>query len=86
MKSFIFRKPKFMRSDYAMATYMKVACTISEELLKTDSIDEGYELLKKIGVCINKAAKSGGFFRTEDFLKWCKLNNKHVPTLTKTEL
>lgn len=86
MNNFIFRKPKFMRSDEVMATYIKVAYTISKELLKTDSVDERYELLKKIGECINKAAKAGGFLNTKDFIKWCKLSKTPLPTLTKFEL
>jgi hypothetical protein len=70
MKKFILRKPKFMRSDVAMATYIKVAKTISDEICKSDSIDEKCELLKKMGECINKAAKAGGFFRTKDFIDY----------------
>ena len=86
MNNFIFRKPKFMRSDEGMAAYIKVAYTISKELLKTDSVDERYELLKKIGECTNKAAKAGGFLTTKDFIKWCKLSKTPLPTLTKLEL
>ena len=74
MKKIIIRKPKFMRSDEGMKAYIKVAETISRELSKTDSIEEQYYLLKKIGECINSAAEAGGFFRTEDFIKWMNYN------------
>lgn len=74
MKTFIIRKPKFMRSDEGMKAYVEVAETISKELLKTDSIDEQHWLLNKIGECMNKAAKAGGFFSTKDFITW--MNSK----------
>ena len=76
MKKFI-RKPKFMRSDRAMKTYIDIASIISETMEKSElSLDEKYELLKDIGECINNAAKAGDFFRTEDFIEWME-TNKH---------
>lgn len=72
MKSIIIRKPKFMRSDAAMVAYVRCANACGKSLDTQDNLtlDEKYELARKIGECINKAAKAGGFLRTKDFIKW----------------
>ena len=71
MKTSIFRKPKFMRSDAAMKAYISVAIAIMECMDSSElTLDEEYETLKKIGECMNKAAKVGGFLSTKDFIKW----------------
>ena len=77
MKKIIIRKPKFMRNDEGMKAYIRVAESISEEVGKADSIDEQYCLLKQMGECINEAARAGGFFSTEDFIKWMNLQKNH---------
>lgn len=74
MKTFIIRKPKFMRNDEGMKAYLTIAETISKEMCNTDSLDERYCLLKMTGECINEAAKAGGFLSTEGFIKW--MNSK----------
>ena len=79
MKTLIIRKPKFMRSDYCMKIYLDVAETIGKEACKPElSPGQRYYLLKKVGECLYKAAKAGGFFRTKDFLAWVDKNkNTH---------
>lgn len=78
MKTLIIRKPKFMRSDIVMKTYMDVAAAMSEQAAKPGiSVSEQYELLKKAAECLNKAAEAGGFYSTKDFLKWAELNKEH---------
>jgi hypothetical protein len=59
-----------MRSDAGMRAYITVANTIGEVLSETDSVEEQYYLLIRMGECINSAAKAGGFFTTDDFIKW----------------
>lgn len=67
----IIRKPKFMRNEGAMATYIVVAETIAMELARPETTpEEEYYYFKRIGECLDKAAKAGGFFRTKDFIKW----------------
>ena len=74
MKTIIFRKPKFMRSDIAMKAFIDVAECISKTMCKSElTLDEQYEMLKTIGECINEAAKAGGFFSTKDFIKWMEI-------------
>jgi hypothetical protein len=71
MKTIIIRKPKFMRSDRVMKTYIDVAETISTEACKPDlTPDQRYDLLRKVGECLNKAAKAGGFRNVSDMQKW----------------
>lgn len=76
MKSIIIRKPKFMRSDAAMKAYMVCAESISRTLATQKDLtsDELYEYMKKLGECINDAAKAGGFLRTKDFLTWMEMH------------
>ena len=77
MKTIIFRKPKFMRSDIAMKTYVDIAESIGMVMFRPDlKPDELYEMLKKFGECINEAAKAGGFFSTKDFLKWAEIQRQ----------
>ena len=71
MKSTIIRKPKFMRSETAMLTYMDVAKTIIKELDRPGLSTTGkYDLLMKLNRCFKGAAKAGGFFSVRDFLRW----------------
>lgn len=75
MKTIIFRKPKFMRNESVMQTYIDVANAISKTIDDPKlELDQRYVLSKKMGECLNKAAKAGGFFRTKDFINW--LDNK----------
>ena len=74
MKTLIIRKPKFLRSDRAMKTYIDIAASISSCMCDPElTSDEQYELAKKCGECLNKAAKAGGFFSTKDFIKWVNM-------------
>ena len=74
MKTIIIRKPKFMRSDIAMKTYIDVAETISKEACRPElTPEQRYDFLKKVGECLNKAAKAGGFRNVGDMHKWMKL-------------
>ena len=71
MKTLIIRKPKFLRNDDVMKTYIDIGESITK--IMDDSkltTDQKYELLMKLNECLHKAAKAGGFFRTEDFCKW----------------
>ena len=71
MLNIIIRKPKFMRNEAVMIAYMKCANSFGSVLTSQDvTLDEQYETMKKIGECINEAAKAGGFFSTKDFIKW----------------
>lgn len=74
MKPIIIRKPKFMRSDSVMKTYIDVAATISEEAARPElTPEQQYEFLRKVGECLNKAAKAGGFRNVGDMCKWIEL-------------
>ena len=74
MKPIIIRKPKFMRSDSVMKTYIDVAESISKEAAKPElTPEQQYELLKKLGECLNKAAEAGGFRNVSDMQKWMEL-------------
>lgn len=76
MKSIIIRKPKFMRSEIGMKTYIDVAETIGKEACRPElNSEQRCDLLKKVGECINKASKAGGFLNTKDFLKWMELHS-----------
>ena len=76
MKTLIIRKPKFMRSDAAVKAYIDIAESISKTMCESEmTLDEQYEQFKKLGECLNKAAKAGGFFTTKDFLKWMEMQN-----------
>lgn len=71
MLNIIIRKPKFMRNEAVMIACMKCANSFGSVLTSQDvALDEQYETMKKIGECINEAAKAGGFFSTKDFIKW----------------
>ncbi len=71
MKTIIIRKPKFMRNDVAMKTYIDVANTISNEACRPElTSSQRLELLIKVGECLNEAAKAGGFLNVSDFSKW----------------
>lgn len=71
MKTIIIRKPKFMRSDDVMKTYIDVAATISKEASDSKlTLDQQIALLKEAGKCLNKAAKAGGFRNVSDMHKW----------------
>ena len=74
MKPIIIRKPKFMRSDGIMKLYIDVAEAISKEACRPDlTLEQQFELLKKVGECLNKAAKAGGFRSVGDMCKWIEL-------------
>ena len=76
MKTIIIRKPKFMRSDYVMKTYIDVAATITNEATRSEMTpDQQVSLLKKAGECLNKAAKAGGFRNVGDMHKWLTAHN-----------
>lgn len=71
MNTPIIRKPKFMRNDSVMITYIDVARSISEVMCRSElTLDEKYDLMKALGECLNKASKAGGFLSTMDFVKW----------------
>lgn len=79
MKPIIIRKPKFMRSDGIMKLYIDVAEAISKEACRPDlTPEQQFELLKKVGECLNKAAKAGGTFSTRNdikhFCEWLKMS------------
>ena len=66
----IIRKPKFMRSDAGMATWLEVAkaqAIIAENTLKDE--DKLY-WFGEVGKSITKAAKLGGFFSVRDMCKY----------------
>ena len=67
----IIRKPKFMRDDVAMKTYIDVAATIANEATRPEmTLEQQVSFLKKVGECLNKAAKAGGFRNAGDMYKW----------------
>jgi hypothetical protein len=73
MKPIIIRKPKFMRNDEAMWTYIQVANAIGKEACKPDiTLDQQFSLLIKECKCLKKAAKAGGFRNMNDMYKWLK--------------
>lgn len=70
-KTFIFRKPKFMRNDELMQKFIDEAIRIAGIISITDfRTNEQYEIYADYRACIVAAAKAGGFFRTVDFIKW----------------
>ena len=74
MKPIIIRKPKFMRSDITMKSYIDVAAVIGKEACRPElNTDQQYELLKKVGECLNKAAEAGGFRNVGEMHKWMEL-------------
>lgn len=76
MKNIIIRKPKFMRSDSVMKTYIDVAETISKEACRPElTPEQRYDFLKRVGECLNKAAKAGGFRNVGDMCKWMELQS-----------
>ena len=77
MKTFIIRKPKFMRNEEGFKAYVKCIETIDEALCNTRSKEERDYLIRKIRYCTNKAVEAGGFFNAEDFIKWMYLQKKH---------
>ena len=71
MKTFILRKPKRMRNDQAMEDMITLAYTIIEPLGVTyKSVAEEMQIMAKAGECIEQAAKYGGFFTVEAFIKY----------------
>ena len=71
MNTVIFRKPKFMRNESDMQTYLDIAHAIGKTIDDPElDLDQRYVLSKTMGECLNKASKAGGFIRTEDFIKW----------------
>ena len=71
MKPIIIRKPKFMRSDIGMQAYLDVATTISKEAARPElTPEQQYHFLRRVGECLNKAAKAGGFRNVGDMYKW----------------
>lgn len=71
MKPIIIRKPKFMRSDRVMKTYIDVADTITKEACRPElTPEQRYDFLVQVGVCLNKAAAAGGFISVGDMYKW----------------
>ena len=75
MKTIIIRKPKFMRNDDGMKTYLNVAETISKEACRPElTTEQRFDLLRKVGECMDKAAKAGGFRNINDMGKWMARN------------
>lgn len=75
MKPIIIRKPKFMRSDDVMETYINIANTISKEACRPElTPDQRVYFLKRVGDCLKKAAKAGGFRNVSDMHKWMELH------------
>ena len=73
MKKLILRKPKWMRNDQAMRDMITLAYTIIEPLgITYKSVDEEMWIMAKAGECIKQAAKYGGFFTVEAFIKYMK--------------
>lgn len=71
MENIIIRKPKFMRDEATMATWVTVAESFSKEMNKPDlTLEMKSDLLVRIGYCLSEAAKAGGFFSTKDFCRW----------------
>ena len=66
----IIRKPKFMRSDAAMAAYLTIAK--SHAVIATNSLKDEDKLywMEQSGMFITKAAKAGGFFRVKDMCRY----------------
>lgn len=78
MPTLIIRKPAFMRNEGVMLTYLKVAESISKVMCNSEiSITEKYDLMKKISYCLDRAAEAGGFFSTDDFMKWMSKKISH---------
>lgn len=78
MKTIIIRKPKFMRNDTMMHIYIDVANVINEQACNPDlTPDQRYYFVRRMGECLNKAAKAGGFLRTKDFIRWMELHKDH---------
>lgn len=67
----IIRKPKFMRNDEVMRSYLIVAATITKEACRPDlSQDARVDSLAMAGGCMKKAAKAGGFMSVKDMIDW----------------
>ena len=74
MKPIIIRKPKFMRDDGLMKTYIDIAETISKEACGPElTTEQRYDFLRRVGYCLDKAAKAGGFRNVGDMHKWMEL-------------
>ena len=70
-KTLVMRKPKFCRNDVAMRTYIETADVLCMRISGANMpLVEKYEMLKRIDECWEKAAEAGGFFNTNDFLRW----------------
>lgn len=61
-----------MRNDELMQKYIDEANDVWNDLQDPTIYDPDYELYTYYRGCIHKAAKAGGFFRTEDFIEWAK--------------
>ena len=71
MKTIIIRKPKFLRDDNGMSTYLNIAKTISKEACRPElTTEQRIALMSQAGECINDAAKAGGFRNVSDMGKW----------------
>ena len=76
MKTLIIRKPRFMREDGSMKLYTEIAMGIIEQINRPETPWlERYELMKRLEEHLDKAATSGGFFNTKDFLRWMDEQN-----------
>lgn len=75
MKTIIIRKPKFMRNDDVMRTYISVAETISKEACRPErTTEQRFELLSKVSEYMGEAAKAGGFRNISDMCRWMARN------------
>lgn len=78
-KTLIIRKPGFCRNDVAMRTYIETADALCKRISKANmTLVEKYEMLKRIDECWEKAAEAGGFFNTNDFLRWMDSQNENL--------
>ena len=66
----IIRKPKIMRSDFAMRAYLKLAKAYMQMAARTDSDDRRHEYMCIYEDFVNQATKAGGFFRVKDMTRW----------------
>lgn len=76
MKNIIIRKPKFLRDDELMQQYIETARKIQREINGGELMDSLYaDLWGSWWYYINRAAKVGGFFNTDSFMKWAEREN-----------
>lgn len=76
MKHIIIRKPKFMRNDELMHEWIKIAQNIQKQIKESDTTESQYiDLWNGWWHCIHNAAKAGGFFSKDSFMRWTAREN-----------